>query len=151
MPVSKPIRDRSRFPGVIVCERASHWVVALRVELSAAGIPIHQTRSLDQCWQYLAGLPTSVLALELTDVNLPRIIDGLRHLQQYYPSARAVILSRPSLRRVAPLVAEAGAVWTFFSRRELVPIRRLVQRHLASFPEAETGTAEQMVASLPWG
>ena len=51
---------------VIICERKTHWVVALRQQLKTMSIRLYQTRSLQECGDDLSSYPTSLLVLELT-------------------------------------------------------------------------------------
>jgi len=122
---------------VIICERKTHWVVALRQQLKTMSIRLYQTRSLQECWDDLSSYPTSLLVLELTIENKTDLINRLCRLSQEFPDARAVVVAERRLQNNEFLLREAGAIAVSFSPRHLSPVASLIGRYLENHP-AET-------------
>ena len=72
----------------ITCERHGRWAAALRRDPAATGVRIHETRSLDECWEMLAGSPASLIVVELTRANRDGLLHRLAGLERDYPLAR---------------------------------------------------------------
>ena len=122
---------------VIICERKTHWVVALRQQLKTLSIRLYQTRSLQECWDDLPSYPASLLVLELTLENKTDLINRLCRLSQDFPDARAVIVAGRRLQNHEFLLREAGAIAISFSPRHLGPVASLIGRYVENHP-AET-------------
>ena len=122
---------------VIICERKTHWVVALRQQLKTLSIRLYQTRSLQECWDDLPSYPASLLVLELTLENKTDLINRLCRLSQDFPDARAVIVAERRLQNHEFLLREAGAIAISFSPRHLGPVASLIGRYVEIHP-AET-------------
>ena len=135
---------------LIVCERTGRWAVALRRELTEAGVRVWETRSLADCWDELASSPASFLILELARNPRP-LLDRLARLPRTFAAARAAVISDRSLAHYEWLLREAGAVHFVCSPRELAPLARIVCRHLAQAPASPKTLTEQIWAELPWG
>ena len=135
---------------LIVCERMGQWAVALGRELAGSHVPMCHTRSLGECRDELADSPASLLALELSETNLPHILDQLEHVAARYPVARVVVLSARTMENYEWLLREMGAQHVASSPRQLAPVARLARRHLAEAPAAELTLSQQIMASLPW-
>lgn len=119
---------------VIICERKTHWVIALRQQLKTMSIRLYQTRSLHECWNDLASYPTSLLVLELTLENKTDLINRLCRLSQDFPDARAVVVAERQLQNHESLLREAGAIAVSFSPRHLGPVASLIGRYVENHP-----------------
>ena len=136
---------------VIVCERRGRWAVALRRELFGAEAAIHQTRSLDECWEALRRWPASFVVVELTRANATALLERMAWLQRDFPWARVAIVAERALGLCEGLMREAGAVHFTVSLRKVGPLGRLAQRHLDAAPRPQLTLSERIWASLPWG
>ena len=65
MPMNKPC--------LVICERNGTWALALARRL-APTIELQQTRSLAESLEVVSAAPASVLAVEMTRDNLPRVL-----------------------------------------------------------------------------
>ncbi len=135
---------------LIVCERTGQWAVALRRELTGGGARVCETRSLDDCWQMLAGFPFSFVVVELTRANIDNLLHRLIDSKRQHPRARVAVVADRSLAGYEWLVREAGAVQLLVSRLRLGPLAGVAQRHLAQVPQRRLGLAERIWVELPW-
>jgi len=135
---------------VIVCERRGHWAVVLRRELKGADIPLRETRSLPECWDALAGHPTSFLVVELTPANAASLLERTARLERDYPFARIAVAAQRSLADWEWLVREAGAVHFTTSPRALQPLAAMIRRHLGRVRAPALPLAERLWRTLPW-
>ncbi len=136
---------------LIVCERSGRWAVAMRRELVADGIRVHETRSLAECWEVLAAAPGSFVVVELTPANAETLLGRMAWLHSEFPLARITVVADRGLAAYEWLMREAGAVYFTCSPRRLGPAARLVRRHLDQVPSPPQSVVERIWASLPWG
>ena len=136
---------------LVVCERSGRWAVALRRELDAAALRVHETRSLADCWEMLAEAPASFVVVELTPGNVAALLRQMSRLQGDFPLTRLAVVADRSLAGYRWLMREAGAVHFVCSRRQSGPLARLAARHLAQAPAPRLSLTQQIWASLPWG
>ncbi len=146
----RPLPDGSGPARLIICERFGHWAVALRRELSAPDIRVHETRSLSDCWDMLSGRPASFVVVELTRANAAGLLDRMRWLERDFPLARVAVVARRPLASCEWLMREAGAVHFTVSPRRLRPLAQMAAAHLATAPEPEQTFGERIWAGLPW-
>jgi DNA-binding LytR/AlgR family response regulator len=135
---------------LIVTERSGRWAVALRRELSAAGLRLREARSLPECWDLLAETPEAFLVLELTAANAAPLVQRLAGVPRQFPAARAAVVAERGLAEFEVLVREAGAVHFVCSPRRLAPLAAAVRRHMVQLPPPPQGLAERIWAGLPW-
>lgn len=133
-----------------VCERSGQWAVALRRELTADEIRVHETRSLRECWELLAQCPSSFVVAELSESGVDALLDGLVRLERLFPLARVAVVAERPLADYEPLVREAGAVHFVTSPRECGPLARLARRHLEQAARPRRSVTETIWKSLPW-
>ncbi len=134
---------------LVVCESSGRWAVALGREL-AGSLRIHETRSIDHCWQALADAPASFAIVELTDVNADSLLERMLRLQRDLPLCRLVVVADRKLAGYQWLMREAGAVDFVASPRRLGPLADLARRHLDRAPEHQQSPIRQIWSSLPW-
>jgi hypothetical protein len=136
---------------VIVCERQGRWAVALRRELSGGEADLHQTRSLDECWEALRRWPASFVVVELTPANAGALLERMVWLERDFPRSRVAVVADRALGLGEGLMREAGAVHFTVSPRQVGPLGRLARRHLDAAPRPRLSLTERIWASLPWG
>jgi hypothetical protein len=136
---------------LIVLERTGAWAVALRRELPASGMPIHETRSVPECWEMLRRHPASFLVAELTQSSAQTLLERIAWLERDFPLARAAVVAERSLTAWQWPAREAGAVHFTVSPRELRPLADVAIRHLEAAPKPRRSVVERIWASLPWG
>ncbi len=147
---------------VIVCERTGRWAAALRSVSVSRANRIHETRSLPECWEVLAGAPASLVVVELTPANLANLLTRLQRLNRDYPLARAVVVTDRRLADGARstehdrsaswrwLAYEAGAIHFTCSPREMPVVADIARRHLAQAPHGKKNVVEAIWDRLPW-
>jgi hypothetical protein len=135
---------------LIVCETSGRWAVALRRELAAAEVRVHETRSLADCWTMLAESPASFLVVELSAGNSAALLQRMARLQREFPLARVAVVADRSLAGYEWLLREAGAVHFLCSPRQCGPLANLARRHLAQAPSPPRSLADRIWADLPW-
>jgi DNA-binding LytR/AlgR family response regulator len=133
-----------------VCERSGTWAVALRAALADAGVRVHETRTLAECWEALDKAPASFLVVEMTAGNAAELIGRLARARRDFPLARVAVVAERAMRRLEWLVREAGAVDFTCSPRRLAPLAQTACRHLAAAPAPPQSFVEQVWARLPW-
>ena len=89
-----PDAARANPARLIVCEQTGVWAIALRRELSnhkdaPSCSYLDETRSIEECWQRLAEAPASFLVVELTPVNIERLLKRIARCR-----SRAVVSMR---------------------------------------------------------
>ena len=136
---------------LIVCERTGAWAVALRRELAAAGVHVHETRSVAECWEVLARCPAGFLVVELTPAAVDPLLARMASLEREFPLARVAVVTERRFRDCQWPLREAGAVDFVVSPRELAPLARAIVRHLEQAPEPPRSLTERIWAGLPWG
>ena len=136
---------------MLVCERDGRWAVALRQELPRPEVRVHQTRSVDECWESLARWPASFVVVELTRTNAPALLGRIAWLERDFPLARVAVVADRALGFCEGLMREAGAVHFTVSPRRLGPLGCLALRHLDAAPPPRLSLTERIWASLPWG
>ncbi len=134
---------------LVVCESAGHWVVALRRELGAA-VRIHQTHTIDQCWQVLVDAPASFAVVELTGGNADLLLERMLRLNRELPLCRVGVVADRNLADCQWLIREAGAVHFTCSPRRLKPLAELARRHLDRAPVHKQSPTRRIWANLPW-
>jgi DNA-binding response OmpR family regulator len=137
----------------IICEKSGHWASTLRGAFTAAGIRIHETRSLSECWRELEQSPCGIVGLELTANTLDGLIPWMIRFRRRFPCGRMVMLADNRWRHLEWLSREAGAIHFFDSGSRPRPLVSLVRRHLEQNPAA--GDSEQDLMRniwerLPW-
>jgi ActR/RegA family two-component response regulator len=135
---------------LIVCERTDRWAIALRRELTDAGVRVWETRTLFDCWNELAQSPASFVVLEL-GADVDGLLHRIARLSREYPMARAAVTADRSLAAYEWLMREAGAIHFVCSPRRVGLLARLACRHLAEAPQPQQDFAERIWANLPWG
>lgn len=138
-------------PRCIICERSERWAAALRTPLARNGHRLVETRSLDDCWQEVAGRPRSLVALEATPANLESLLPWMRRLAAAFPHVRVIGLGCPALGAGQWVLREAGAVHVVHSPRQWLLLVRIADRHLGSAPGAEESDRQRIWRRLPWG
>ena len=135
----------------IVYERTGRWAQGLRRESDAAGLRIHEVRSLADCWEMLGRFPGSFVVVEVSRSEIGALLTRLARWEREYPLARAAVVAERSLADWEWLLREAGAVWFTTSPRELGPVAAAARRHMEQVPEPEMGIADRIWSGLPWG
>ncbi len=136
-------------PRVVVGERSGRWAVALRRELGPEP-RVYEARSVADCWESLAQAPGSLLVVEVTPGNLEALLARMARREREFPRARVAVVADRRLADHEWLLREAGTVLFVTSPRRLAGLAELVRRHLATQPEPQAGTTQQLWASLPW-
>lgn len=134
---------------LIVCERTGRWAMALRHELTGAGVRVWETRTLADCWGELAESPASFVVLEL-DRHVAGLLHYLARQPREFPLARLAVVADRSQAGHEWVVREAGAVCFLASPRRVGPLAQLVCRHLAQVPLPQQSLTDRIWASLPW-
>jgi len=135
----------------IVCERTGRWALGLRREPAAAGLRLHEVRSLAECWEMLGQFSASFVVVELTAGHAPALLARLARWEREYPLARMAIVADRALGASEELMREAGAVWFTASPRELGPLAAIARQHLEQAPKPEMTVVERIWSGLPWG
>lgn len=160
----------------ILCERTSRWAAAFRRESRkesggafAAGhfdrpqfsrrenssrphstLPLQEVRSLVQCQSELEASPCSVVAVEVLPQNIAVVARSLSDWSLRFPHARFMVLAARGLEDHDLLMRESGALEVAYSPRKLLPLVRLIGRHLARAPKTEQTLEEAIWGGLPW-
>jgi hypothetical protein len=136
---------------LIICEKASHWSLALRVALTRSPPAIVETRGLAHAEAALADSPASLIALETTTANLDAVLDFLDRARTTFPDAQLVGLLPNESASAAPLLREAGAIDVLHSVLDADRLARLARRHFALAPARGPLTLREFAAErLPW-
>ena len=136
---------------LIVCEREGRWAVALRRDLPRPEVLLHETRSVEECWEALARWPASFVVVELTRANATAVLERMAWLERDFPLAGVAVVADRALGFCEWLIREAGAVHFTVSPRGLGPLGCLAVRHLDAAPPLRRPLTERIWASLPWG
>jgi hypothetical protein len=134
---------------LIVCERRGRWAVALRRELTAAGVRVWETRTLADCRDELVRSPASFVLLQLGD-DPAGLLRFMARQPREFPAARLAVAAERPQADWQCLVREAGAVHFICSTRQVGLLARLVCRHLAQAPQPQQSLTERIWTSLPW-
>ena len=134
---------------LIVCERSGRWAVALRRELTDAGVRVWETRTADDCFGELGQSPASFVVWELRS-DVAGLLGCLARRRREFPEVRVAVVADRRLADYEWLVREAGAVHFLCSPRRVAPLARLACRHLAQVPPLPQELTERIWASLPW-
>lgn len=132
----------------IVCEKSGQWAVALR--RAAPGLPLVETRSLEECRQVIEQAPASLAAIETSLKNLEAVLAWMVELERF-ADARFCILGGRELAPYEWLLREAGALHVAYARRLAAPVARLARRRLEMFPPSPRSPLEEIYARLPLG
>jgi len=116
---------------LIVWARTGRWAVALRRELAETGIRVWETRTLVECWEELVESPASFLVVELLEGNVHPLLARMMRLPREFPTVRIAMVADRSLADYEGLLREAGAVHFVCSPRQLGPMAKMANRHLA--------------------
>lgn len=146
-----PLAEEAGSARLIVCESTGAWAVALRRELAAWGVRLHETRSLPECWDYLARYPASFVVVELTRANGEEFLRRMGWLEWQYPLARVAVVASRAFSRCAWGLRAAGVVHVLTSPRHVAPLAEAARRHLAAAPKSPRSLAEEIWMALPWG
>lgn len=136
---------------MIVCERDGGWAVALRRDLARPEVRVHETRSVDECWEMLTRWPASFVVVELTRANAAALVERMAWRERDFPLARVAVVADRALGSCERLMREAGAVHFTVSPRRLRPLGCLAMRHLDAAPDPQLSLTERIWARLPWG
>jgi hypothetical protein len=134
---------------LIVCERTGRWAVALKRALGDE-LKLIETRSLPACAAELSRDPSTVVAVEVTSLNLEAVLASLAAWQRYFPRSRAIALGDESLTVADHLLREAGAALVLHSTREVARAAKLVQCHAARIPAPDLPLEQAIHKRLPW-
>jgi ActR/RegA family two-component response regulator len=134
---------------LIVCEARGRWAALLRRELSAEGVRVWETRTLDGCWAELAASPASFAIVELLG-DPAEWLDCLACLPRRFPDVRAAIVTDRRWADREWLFREAGAVHFVCSPRRVGTLAQLACRHLARAPLPSQTFAQRVWTGLPW-
>jgi len=135
---------------LIVCERSGRWAIALRRQLAEAGVQVHQSRGLADCWELLREAPGSFLVVEVAPAETEGLLRRLARLHREFPLARLAVVADRAGAGCQWLLREAGAVHFTCSPRQLGPLAGVVCRHLAQVPAPPQTLSDRLWASLPW-
>ena len=125
--------------------------MALRRELAATAIPVHEARSIAECRDMLPRYPASFLVAELTPNSIDPLLARVAILEQDFPLARFAVVAERELSAYQWVMRQAGAIHFVVSTRDLAPLARGICRHLQRGPAPEPSPAERIWAELPWG
>lgn len=134
---------------VIVCERTGRWAVALKRALGGAP-NLTETRSLPACTAQLNLQPASVVAVEVTALNLESVLTSLAAWQRQFPGACAIALADESLAAADHMLREAGAALVLHAAREAPRAAKLALRHAAQVPAPDLTLERAIHSRLPW-
>lgn len=136
---------------LVICETTSKWAVALRRNLtSASGLPISETRGLEDCWQQAVASPASVVVLEITSANLEQVAAALPKYRVKLPQARVIVVGSRRLAAAEWLMRELGAVHVVFSSRHLRPLIGILHRHQRRVAAQQRSADTPPWRDLPW-
>ncbi|MEN6451879.1 MAG: hypothetical protein ABFC96_15420 [Thermoguttaceae bacterium] len=145
----EPVLETHATARLIVCERTGRWAVALRRELTGAGVRVWETRTLGECHDELVASPASFLVLEVNGEPSAPLRFVAQHARQF-SAARVAIVTDAAGVAYEAVAREAGAVHFLSSPRHAGLLARLACRHLAQVPPPPQGLAERIWSSLPW-
>lgn len=142
----------------ILCERTSRWAAAFRREMRKSALLRHppallilqEVRSLQQCQAELEASPFSIVAVEVLPQNIVVVARSLSDWSLRFPHARFVALAARGLEGHELLLRESGALEVVYSPRKLLPLVRLIGRHLTRAPKTEQTLEEAIWGGLPW-
>lgn len=134
----------------IVCEKEGRWAAAFRQLLADSMLRVRETRSLAESWDDLQAAPLSLVACELTPVNLEPVVDWLQRVRRYCPRACIVALATSGAEPLVELAREAGASYAATSLRNLGHVKRVVLQHFERVPSSEPSMRESIWFRLPW-
>lgn len=138
-------------PRIIVCEATGRWALGLRREMSGAGLPLEETRTLDDARESLAAAPASLLLVELRGATAKDFLSWLARQQRDFPEARLVVVASHDWEAWRFAVLEAGAVHAVFHPRELAAVVNVARQHLGRTASALPPESESLIWSrLPW-
>jgi hypothetical protein len=123
--------------------------VALRRELTGAGVRVWETRTLADCWTELDASPASFVVVELGG-DLSGLLGRMARRPREFPRARLAVVADRVLAGHEWLMREAGAVHFVCSPRRVGTLAQLACRHLAQVPPPQQSLTERIWASLPW-
>jgi hypothetical protein len=113
-------------------------------------VRVYETRSLEDCWREVAEHSASVVGIEVTRGNLESAVRWLARLGQAFPRARLVACADRGLEPAQWLLREAGAAHVAFSPRDVMPLVRLIRRHLDAAPAEQDTVRHRIWQRLPW-
>ena len=142
----------------ILCERTSRWAAAFRREMRRTAfrrpppalLGLREVRSLLQCQAELEASPYSVVAVEVLPQNVAAVARSLGDWSVCFPHARFVALANRGLEGHDLLLREFGALEVAYSPRKLLPLIRLIRRHLARAPKTDQTMEVAIWRGLPW-
>jgi len=137
-------------PRLIICETTGRWAVAFRRALADQSEHIEETRGLAGCARQLGRNPGSIVAIEVTAVNLDAVLVAVPDWLNRFPHCRCMALVEPELDAAEALLREAGAVAVLRATREVPTAARLVEQHSATAPTPDLPLEQAILSSLPW-
>lgn len=143
--------NEAKSARLVVCERTGQWAVALRRELSEAGLRVWETRNLKDCGALLAESPASFVVLELNAAKLEETIRFINVWRADFPRFRFAVVADRGLASFQWFMRETGAADFLFSLRKIDRLADMACRHLAQVPAAPQSLTERVWANLPWG
>jgi hypothetical protein len=150
MPFSSTSRSsKDSAARLIVCEHTGRWAVALRREVSEAGVRVWETRTLAGCLNELCENAASFVVLELGG-NVAGVLGLLARQPREFPAARLAVVADRSATDYEWLMREAGAVHFLCLPRRVGLLARLACRHLAQVPPPPLSLTERIWSGLPW-
>jgi hypothetical protein len=148
---------KGKLMSIIVCETGGRWAAALRKELPP-GMPLVETRSLGELWQWLPRCPDAVIMLELKAERIGPVVAGLLQIARQFPRVMPIVVADRKLSAWENACREAGAVHFVTSPRRLAEVADIVQRRMnnlqkfdADDSEEHQSIEERILATLPWG
>jgi|GEM_PF-966798 len=126
--------DLARTARLIVCERTSRWVSALRRELPKTQ-SVYEVRTLRECWAVLKESPASFAVVELDLDNADNLLSLLIDSERSLPLASVAVVASQDMISYEWLMREAGAIHFVTSPRQLKPMGNLAQKHLEKSPK----------------
>jgi hypothetical protein len=135
---------------VIVCEKTGRWATALRNLLPSAQISICETRTLEECAVRLRESPASLVVVELTAENWPRVCRWLPWQTGQFIHMRAVAVATADVRDADVVVRSAGAHHVVDSVARLAKLTRWIVRHIHQAPHSKSSVRQWTWSRMPW-
>jgi hypothetical protein len=136
---------------LIVCERTGRWALAWRKSLGSKRVRLIETRSVAECRQTLAKMPTAAVSLEWRAETAEATCEMLANWDRDFPGALPIVTADRSQNEAETLAREAGAAWFVISPRQLPALGPMLLRHLARQPQPSASMRERIWEQLPWG
>jgi len=143
----------------VFCERTGRWAVAwrrawartLRDAGGDAPMRVVETRSVSECRETLAEMPSAFVAIELTPTGADKALELLAEVMTRFRDSAAAVLAEDDLAEYEWLAREIGAAHFISSPRQLPSLVGIVRRHAERTPAQELELPQEIWARLPWG